>query len=160
MADEVVDFKDRINKFVVIELNGKRYRLNRYTIAKEIKLKEMFGGNLDGWEKNLDVMDPETLVKTLWFLLEDHEYFVSWEFMAEQLSGDLTEKMNMSEAILSCMLAGMPDAQQAVKKRADYVKKKVLTLLQSSLTGPGSTTTSQKPTAGHAKKSKNSRTTK
>lgn len=161
MATEVKDFKERSNPTVAIELNGKKYPLKRYTIAQEIKLKHLFQGDLEIWQKGLNALDGETLVKTLFTFLDPwNSQFKTWEDVAEELSGDLTEKMNMLEAISTCITAAMPEVQAAVKKRAAQGKKQALTLLRSSLTGPGSTTASQKPTDGTEKKSKTSRTTK
>ena len=160
MQTEINDFKDRSNQIVSILLNGKKYRLKRYTMAQEIALKNLFEGNLESWQKGLNGLDGETLIKSLWCFLEDKTEFTNWVKLAEQISGDLSEKMNILESLSTCITAGMPDVQEAVKKRAAIAKKQALTLLRGSLTGPGSTIPSPKNMGGQGQKSKTAPTTK
>lgn len=142
------DFRERITHSISVAINGKNYKLRRYTIAQEIKLKNAFDGDLDKWHERMAKIDGEALVKTIHLFMDDTEDFPTWESLADKLDGTVDEKAGLIQAISLCIANAMPDVVDEVKKRTDKARSELRDQIKQSLTGLSSSTPSIKPTDG------------
>jgi hypothetical protein len=144
-----VDFRKGLVKKVYVQIEGVEYPLKRFTMEQELLLKEQFGEDLEEWRKKLSSLDTTCLLQSLHFFLEPNDMFKTWKDIAKHVDCQLEERMNMHNAITFCILAAVPEAQEAVKKKTEEIGLLLKNMIREKLTGLGSSINSSLPTDGN-----------
>lgn len=141
-------FPDSLVKVVVCEINGERFPLKRFTIRQEMKLKQAFGGSLEGFSEKLKQLDGETLLRTLLVFMEPNEKYKTFDDFADNLDCTMDVKWNIFNAITMVIVGASPETQDLLKKNLDHLKSRFQKEINERLTGSLSSIDSSAPTDG------------
>lgn len=117
-------------KLIIVEMMGERYRLLPFTIRRELEILKPYKSR-EEWGKLMEALDADTLVFTLWNLLEDKSAFPQYLDLADKMSASPAEKVQVFAAIVAAMNDSMPEIQEA----AAGIKKKLEALLGETVKG-------------------------